>query len=362
MNKENKISVLYLDDEEHNLNSFRAAFRRRYKIYTANNSFEAFKILESNEISVLITDQRMPEMTGVEFLETVREKYDKPVRILLTGYADIEAVIGAINKGKVFHYISKPWNEEEVRNAIESAYDVYCLREEKDKELNFFVYKASHDLKGPLVSMSGLVNLVRNEISDQQAVKLYMDLISTSIDRLDTILTELIDYKRIDQAVIRYESIKFLDLIEGVIETIKHSGEAKAIDFRVNVQQDIAFLSDFGILRSIIQNLLENAIKYSNPNQDVSYVAVIVNVQEDKVELEVRDNGIGMAEEIKQNIFKMFYRGQRDAKGSGLGLYIVKTGLEKIGGTVEVESELGKGSIFNVTLNAPTDITKLLNH
>lgn len=355
-----KVKVLYLDDEQHNLNSFKAAFRRRYDVFIAINSDEAMQILSENEIHVLITDQRMPEITGVEFLEKVRKTYDKPVRILLTGYADIEAVIGAINKGKVFHYISKPWNDDEVIHAIESAHDVYCLREEKDKELNFFVYKASHDLKGPLVSMSGLVHLVRKEITDQKAVQLYMDLISTSINRLDDILSELIDYKRVDQAVISYVDIDFKELIEGVIESIQHSNESKKVEFRLNVNQSNSFKSDHGILRSVLQNLIENAVKYSKADSSVSsYVAINVDVSESNVEIQVKDNGVGMPEEIKQNIFKMFYRGQRDAKGSGLGLYIVKTGLEKIGGQIEVESELGRGSLFTINLNGPTDLTQL---
>lgn len=354
-----KIKVLYLDDEQHNLNSFKAAFRRKFNVFIAVNSEEAIKVLAENEIHVLITDQRMPEMTGVEFLEMVREKYEKPVRILLTGYADIEAVIGAINKGKVFHYISKPWDDNEVIHAVESAYEVYCLREEKDRELNFFVYKASHDLKGPLVSMSGLVNLVRKEITDEKAVSLYMDLISTSISRLDNILSELIDFKRVDQAVITYSPIDFTLLIKEIIESIKHSNLSKQLDFQLNIDESIVFNSDIGILRSICQNLIENAVKYAKKDHESSYVKINIAEVKNTIEIKVKDNGIGMPEEIKENIFKMFYRGQRDAKGSGLGLYIVKTGVDKLGGEIEVESELGKGSIFTVRLNSPTDLTKI---
>lgn len=131
----NKITVLYLDDEENNLVSFKATFRMKFKIFTAISGDDALKILENNLIHVIITDQRMPEMTGVEFLEIVIEKYLDPIRILLTGYADMEAVIDAVNKGKIFHYLTKPWNEEELSQTIEKAYDIY-LEREKIKELN----------------------------------------------------------------------------------------------------------------------------------------------------------------------------------------------------------------------------------
>ena len=121
----NKISILYVDDEENNLFSFKATFRIKYQVYTAISGEEALKILGSKEVQIIITDQRMPEMTGVQFLEKVLEKYPDPMRILLTGYADMGAVVDAVNKGKIFHYLAKPWNEEELTLTIERAYEKY---------------------------------------------------------------------------------------------------------------------------------------------------------------------------------------------------------------------------------------------
>ena len=126
----NKISILYVDDEENNLFSFKATFRIKYHVITALTGDEALKILASNEVQIIITDQRMPEMTGVEFLEKVLEKFPDPVRILLTGYADMEAVVDAVNKGKIFHYLAKPWNEEELDLTINTAYAKYLEKAE----------------------------------------------------------------------------------------------------------------------------------------------------------------------------------------------------------------------------------------
>ena len=130
-----KISVLYVDDEENNLFSFKATFRIKYQVYTAISGDEALKILNSKDVEIIITDQRMPEMTGVEFLEKVLQKYPDPMRILLTGYADMGAVVDAVNKGKIFHYLAKPWNEEELDLTIERAYEKY-LEKIKLAELN----------------------------------------------------------------------------------------------------------------------------------------------------------------------------------------------------------------------------------
>jgi len=129
-NMNDKINILYVDDEENNLFSFKANFRIKYNVYTAISGFEALEILKSTPISVIITDQRMPEMTGVAFLEKVCELYPDTIRILLTGYSDISAVIEAVNKGKIFHYLNKPWNEEELDETIQRAYEIYSDKQE----------------------------------------------------------------------------------------------------------------------------------------------------------------------------------------------------------------------------------------
>ena len=125
-------NVLYVDDEIHNLNSFRAVFRRSYNVFTAISADEGRKILKENEIHLIITDQRMPEMSGIEFLETIIPDYPNIPRVLLTGYTDISAVIDAINRGSVYKYVQKPWSEEELRATIESALNLHF--EIKSKE------------------------------------------------------------------------------------------------------------------------------------------------------------------------------------------------------------------------------------
>ncbi len=125
---EKKISVLYVDDEPNNLVSFKATFRLKYDVDTAISGADAIEIIKKKPIEIIITDQRMPEMTGVEFLERVIEINPEPMRILLTGYADMNAVVEAVNKGKIFHYLSKPWSEEELDETIKRAYEIYAER------------------------------------------------------------------------------------------------------------------------------------------------------------------------------------------------------------------------------------------
>lgn len=141
-----QIRLLYVDDEVNNLQAFKATFRRDYKIFLAESAKEGREILKDQEMDIIITDQRMPEETGVEFLESIIPMYPDPIRILLTGYTDIQAVIDSINKGKVYHYLTKPWEEDYLRTVIKNAFEVYALRRE-NKQLTDNLLKANDQLE-----------------------------------------------------------------------------------------------------------------------------------------------------------------------------------------------------------------------
>jgi len=132
MEKGDEIHVLYVDDEENNLNAFKASFRRDFKVYTAISADAAKVIMADTAIHVLITDQRMPGTTGTELLAQAVKDFPDQTRILLTGFSDIEALKDAINLGQIFCYLQKPWNDEELKQTIKRAYQVYNLKKEKE--------------------------------------------------------------------------------------------------------------------------------------------------------------------------------------------------------------------------------------
>lgn len=122
-----KFRVLYIDDEEDNLVVFKSAFRRHYDVVTANSANQALEILQDQEVQMVITDQRMPGMTGIELLKSLPDEPEM-MRIILTGYSDIEAVIEAINLGKVYRYITKPWDKTELKVTIDKALETLGLK------------------------------------------------------------------------------------------------------------------------------------------------------------------------------------------------------------------------------------------
>lgn len=129
---ENKIHILYVDDEENNLLSFKASFRRYFTIFTAQSAEEAKQILNNNEIHILITDQRMPVTLGTELLAQAAIDFPDQIRILLTGFTDIEALKDAVNRGQIFRYLEKPWNDLDLKKTIEDSYQVYQIKKEQE--------------------------------------------------------------------------------------------------------------------------------------------------------------------------------------------------------------------------------------
>lgn len=144
--EDKNINVLYIDDEPNNITSFKAAFRRVFNIFTAESAEEGRIILETEPIHVILSDQRMPKITGIEFFQSILDTHPEPIRILITGYTDITAVIDAINVGQVYKYLSKPWNEEEVKNTILKSFEVMELRRQ-NKELTLKLLDANKKLE-----------------------------------------------------------------------------------------------------------------------------------------------------------------------------------------------------------------------
>lgn len=357
------ISVLYLDDEVHNLQSFKASFRRQYNIFTTTSVEEADNIIDNNKIHIVLADQRMPVMTGAQFFEKLRQRNPDPIRILITGHTDISAAIDAINKGEVLRFIDKPWDYTYVQTAINHGYEIYRTKEELAQrnedlqkayeELDKFVYSASHDLRAPLMSVMGIVNIAMME--DPQANTHYLELIKQSVQRLDAFILSIIDYYKNARGVPVVQDVDFKELANEVKETIKFIPDFEKIQHTITVNQTGAFRSDIIKLRIILNNLLTNAVKFKDPNKEAHTFALCIDANSKECRITISDNGIGIKEKDIQNIFKMFYRGSGTTNGSGIGLYIVHEAITKLGGKITVRSAPGEGATFEITLPSTND-------
>ena len=352
-----KIKVLYVDDETNNLLAFQAGFRRHYEIFTAATVAEGLGILNENDIQVILADQRMPKTTGVEFFGIVRKAHPDPMRILITGYSDIEAIVDAVNTGEIFRYIKKPWDDLELKNAIQNANEVYTTRKElKNKihelerandELNRFVYSTSHDLRSPLANIMGILNLAKLQQPFDDPHN-YYGMIEGCVNKMDVFIHKIIEYYkgiRVDNV---NEIIDFSSLLNESIQLCNMQNPH--IIFEVAVDQATEFRSDGFRLSLILNNLISNAVKYQRQEEEKPKVKVSVTVSEREAIVFIEDNGVGIIDDHLNKIFQIFFRSTDYRNGLGIGLYIVKEALTRIGGDITVKSDFGKGTRFTLTV------------
>jgi len=227
------------------------------------------------------------------------------------------------------------------------------LAEEKNKELDIFVYKASHDIKGPLKSIIGLTKVGMQDIKSPEA-KNYFDLILKNTSRLDSILGDLIMVTKMKQSDSKVAKIDFDLIIKEILSSFEYLPSYKEMEFKVTINQEKDFFSDPILLYSVFQNLIENAIKYKKPssplfqNKDRSFLKIEVETKQDETTIVFTDNGLGIPKELQPKVFDMFFRVSNNIQGSGLGLYLVKISVEKLGGSIRVEGEEKKGSTFTL--------------
>ncbi len=216
-----------------------------------------------------------------------------------------------------------------------------------NQELDRFVYSASHDLRSPLSSIAGLIELSNRDTAGGEE---YLKLMKSRVMVMDKLIHDIIDYSRNSRVPTAREKVNMYDLIYELVELIKYTDVDINPRFNLELDRELLVLSDSSRLQVILNNLLSNSIKYADRNKAESVITITASATSNSFTFSVEDNGDGIAEDHQDKIFNMFYRASEKASGSGLGLYIVKETLEKMNGTISHQSTLGKGSLFTVTI------------
>jgi two-component system, sensor histidine kinase and response regulator len=341
-----KASILYLDDEINNLTAFAAAFRRDFDVTTANSVEEAVEHLSHKSFAVILSDQKMPDISGVEFFESIRHDHPHSVRVLVTGYADMVSVIDAINKGHVYRYISKPWNIDELKLCINTCIEKHQREielitkttelEKSNSELEKFVYSASHDLKAPIASILGLIKVVKLQNQDSE-IDPIIQMIDTSAMKLNDFVTNIIHYY---QNLKTDEVVKEIDLgqmLDQIIEKHRHAGTTP-IDIQKDIAQSAPMLVDEYRLNIALSHLIGNAFKFCDEHKSNKSIQISAVINREKLFFKLQDNGVGIAADKLPHIFEMFNRSDPKNVGSGIGLYIAKESIDRLHGKITVDS------------------------
>ncbi len=216
-----------------------------------------------------------------------------------------------------------------------------------NNELDRFVYSTSHDLRSPIRSIQGLICLTKYT-NDLVELKSYLVKMESWMIHLDKFINDISNYSRNSRLPLNLVPVKIKQIVLETLENLQFYPGADKIQVEINVPEELVIESDTTRVQIIIGNLISNAFKYTDQTKDHSFIHINAYNIVDHIEILIEDNGIGIHAEYASKIFDMFFQGHEKSDGSGLGLYIVKETLEKIQGTLSVESELGKGSVFKV--------------
>ncbi|MCW3111233.1 MAG: arcB 3 [Segetibacter sp.] len=217
-----------------------------------------------------------------------------------------------------------------------------------NSELDKFVYSVSHDLRAPLTSMLGIIDLSEDATEEQFMVK-NLGMLKESIIKLDCFIADILNYSRNARLEVMNEEINFKEMLNEIMNNLTNiNGHNSKVEVNVNIRNEAPFVSDKQRVSIVLNNLISNAIRYQNPRAHKPFVYIKVHSHEAGSSIVIRDNGIGLKKEMHEKIFEMFYRASHHSEGSGLGLYIVKETIEKLNGRIKVESELEVGTEFNI--------------
>jgi signal transduction histidine kinase len=238
----------------------------------------------------------------------------------------------------------KSLRENETRISIQNQ-----QLKKTNTELDRFVYSASHDLRAPLSSLSGLITI--SEASNNlPELKEYLAMMKSRINVLDKFIVDIINYSRNARQEVVWEKVNLYQHVNDITDGLKHSVGSEKIDIQNLIPIESEIITDPTRIRIVLNNLVSNAIRYHDKFKEACTIFIEEKREPNKITILVKDNGIGIRDEHKEKIFKMFYKATENASGSGLGLYIAMESIHKLNGHIGVESKYGKGSTFSIEL------------
>lgn len=384
-------TLLIIDDEPEVTLALERQFKRKYRVLKALSAQDALALLEKEPVQVIVSDQRMPDITGVEFFSMVKDRFPFTMRILLTGYADIQAVIDAINKGDVFKYIPKPWRNDDLEISVDEAFDRHALLEqnkllteslqqanstleqkvkqrtrslekanrrleELNREKNQYIGMVAHDLRNPIGTSESFAGLLLESYQDYtvEEHRTFLDIIQKSCGYSLQLISDFLNISKIEAGVfeLQLSSHEYIRFITDIIIQNNHIARKKNQVIHLNTSLNELYINiDANKMRQVVDNLLGNAMKYS---PEESSIEVSVETDPEGLTTRVTDQGPGIAPAELRTLFHAYRtassRPTGGEKATGLGLAIAKMVVDAHKGTIDVKSEPGKGSSFFFTL------------
>ncbi len=372
-----QIAIIALDDEPNILSAFqRLFFNESFQIFTTTDYKQALEVLDKENIKIVLSDQRMPDIDGVDFLKMVKERKPDVVRMLITGHTDIKAAEDAINVGQVYSFINKPWNTDELKATISRALKHYDLVVEnrklfeatiaKNEDLEIlnrklknmyevqkeFTSTVSHELRTPLASIKSTVDLVLSKTAgelNEDQVK-FLSKAKNNVDRLGRLINDILDLTKLESGKTKL-NIEFNDLqplIAEVVDIQKILAQEKGLFLDHQLPEKLVKIPfDADKMHQVFNNLIGNAIKFTKEGGITVFCGDYTD--SNYIKICIKDTGPGISPDDQDKLFHKFQQlGESTSQvgGTGLGLAICKEIIERHGGKIWVESKVGQGSTF----------------
>ena len=363
----NLLRILCLEDNEDDYELIIHALKKGSLsiVSTRVDTREGFlNALTSFKPNVILSDHALPAFDSLEALKLKKSSgLDVPF-ILVTGAVSDEFAVTSLKlgaddyvlKNKLQNLSTVVINSLQVKEAEQlkqKASEDLAKRNEDlvkaNRDLDAFLYSVSHNLRSPLNSMEGLLNLCKEE-TDQSALKVYHEMMAKSIKKLDQNLIEVLEYARSTKQKRVVQQIDFAEVLNENLEKMKFMEDAQFVKTEISISGDAVFYSDKFRISSVVNNLVSNAIKYQDRAKSYRFIRINIAVSEEKAEIKFEDNGIGIPQDHLEKVFDMFFRATEVKSGVGLGLHIVREAVQALEGTINVRSEENKGTTFDITL------------
>jgi signal transduction histidine kinase len=359
---ENRSKILIIDDEDIVLEScIQILKNQNYQILTARNGEEGLTKLESYLPDLVFVDLKMPGLSGFEVLDKIHEFDHTIVTIVITGFATVSSAVDAMKKG-TYDFLPKPFTPDELRLITQRGLErrklvleTISLRREKEMLREHFAAIVSHELKSPLGALQQNLYVLTDDLSDKltDEQKGKLKRLQTRIKDLIKLVNTWLRAISVDVSSIRdnFDVVEIPVVIEKAIENINSQAIRKAIDIKSTIPDNLSVISgdEVTLVESVV-NILSNAVKYSRIDSEVTIGVLNLG---DNIEISIADHGVGIAPDDLPHLFEDFFIGQSTTEGerrSGVGLAITRRIIEAHDGSITVESELGKGSKFNIRL------------
>ncbi|MCB0489921.1 MAG: hybrid sensor histidine kinase/response regulator [Cyclobacteriaceae bacterium] len=365
------LKILFLEDAPEDAELVERALRKEgldFELFLADTKDEFTRAIREQSFDVILSDHSLPQFNSSEALTLCRRLGIEVPFILVTGSVSEEFAITRLKEGADDYILKTSLQRlptaiinavQQRRHKVDRLEAELALRSQNEElikinqELDSFVYSVSHDLRAPLRSLLGLLNISkrdgrpRDPIYDQ-----YFEMMEESIHKLDSTLKDILEYSRNARRELNLERIDFQKVLKGVVSKLEYMQGFDKLNIEIRFEGDnVPFISDSHRLSVVFSNLLSNAIKYCDPQKERCELEIMVRVLPDEATIIFKDNGIGIHESILPKIFNMFYRGTELSEGAGLGLYIIKETMLKLRGNIDVTSQYGVGTTFKVGIH-----------